>query len=115
MAIVRRASICRRSGDRKRCTQKVGGCARFQGYDGRIPKSVSYLPSRRFRRVKLNPAIVHRVSVISRIPRFGIVAALAGAMAVPAFSQAPEGRQRATGEAPTAKEEQSVPIPPETN
>jgi carboxypeptidase C (cathepsin A) len=37
------------------------------------------------------------------------------AMVVPAFSQAPEGRQRGTAEAPAAKEDQGVPIPPETN
>src|SRR5258708_16469776 len=36
-------------------------------------------------------------------------------MAMPASSQAPAGRQRGTGEAPAAREEQSVPIPPETN
>jgi carboxypeptidase C (cathepsin A) len=54
-------------------------------------------------------------SVVSRISRVGIVTGLAAAMVVPAVSQAPEGRQRGTGEAPAAREEQSVPIPPETN
>ncbi len=35
---------------------------------------------------------------------------------MPAFAQAPEGRQqRATGETPAAKEDQGTPIPPETN
>ena len=53
--------------------------------------------------------------VISRISWAGIVAALAAAMVVPAFSQTPEGRQRGTAEAPAAKEDQGVPIPPETN
>jgi carboxypeptidase C (cathepsin A) len=53
--------------------------------------------------------------VISRISCAGIVAGLAAAMVVPAFSQAPEGRQRGTAEAPAAKEDQGVPIPPETN
>jgi carboxypeptidase C (cathepsin A) len=51
-----------------------------------------------------------------RILQAGVVAVLAGATVVPAFSQAPEGRQRrAAGETPAAKEEQTVPIPPETN
>src|SRR3984893_14137025 len=59
--------------------------------------------------------MVAKLSVISRIPRIGLVAVLAAAMAMPAFSQAPEGRQRATGEAPAAKDEQSVAIPAETN
>jgi carboxypeptidase C (cathepsin A) len=53
--------------------------------------------------------------VISRISCAGIVAGLAAAMVVPAFSQAPEGRQRGTAEAPAAKEDQGIPIPPETN
>ncbi len=65
--------------------------------------------------MKLSLAIVTKFLVISRIPRIGLVAVLAGAMTLPAFSQAPEGRQRGTGEAPAAKDEQSVPIPPETN
>ncbi len=54
--------------------------------------------------------------LISRIPRFRIAVLLAGTMAMPLFAQAPEGRQqRATGEAPAAKEDQGIPIPPETN
>jgi carboxypeptidase C (cathepsin A) len=38
-------------------------------------------------------------------------------MVIPAYSQAQEGRQqqRGTGEAPAAKEDQGIPIPPETN
>jgi carboxypeptidase C (cathepsin A) len=45
------------------------------------------------------------------------MALLAGTMAMPALSQAPEGRQqqRATGETPAAREDQGTPIPPETN
>ena len=55
-----------------------------------------------------------KYAVISRISSVGMVAVLAGSM-VPAFSQAPEGRQRRRGEAPAAKEDQGIPIPPETN
>ena len=44
----------------------------------------------------------------------GVAAALAGALAMPALAQAPEGRQRGNAE-PAAHEEQTVPIPPETN
>jgi carboxypeptidase C (cathepsin A) len=43
------------------------------------------------------------------------VAALAGAMVMPAFSQAQGSGQRGSGEAPAAKEDQGIPIPPETN
>ena len=53
--------------------------------------------------------------VISRISCAGIVAGLAVVLAVPASSQAPEGRQRGAAEAPAAKEDQGIPIPPETN
>src|SRR5271154_479523 len=60
---------------------------------------------------------VFKFSLVSRISRVGVVVALAGTIAMPAFSQAPEGRQqqRATGETPAAKEDQGIPIPPETN
>jgi carboxypeptidase C (cathepsin A) len=70
-----------------------------------------------FRRVKLSLAIVFKFAVVSRIPRVGLVVALAGTMAMPAFSQAPEGRQQrgTTGETPAAREDQGIPIPPETN
>jgi carboxypeptidase C (cathepsin A) len=70
---------------------------------------------RRFRRVKLSLAIAGKFPVISCISRIVIVAVLTGAIAVPASSQTPEGRQRGTGDAPATKDEQSVPIPPETN
>jgi carboxypeptidase C (cathepsin A) len=40
--------------------------------------------------------------------------ALVGAMAMPALSQAPEGRQRGSGDGAAAKEDQGTPIPPET-
>src|SRR3984885_9923690 len=46
------------------------------------------------------------------------MAVVAGAMVMPAVSQAPEGRQqqqRGTGEASAAREDQGIPIPPETN
>lgn len=46
--------------------------------------------------------------------RFGAVIALAGALAAQGMAQAPEGRQRDTGDA-AKKEEAGVPIPPETN
>ena len=65
--------------------------------------------------MKLSLAVVSKFSVITRIPRVGLVAVLAGAITLPAFSQATEGRQRGTGDAAAAKDEQSVPIPPETN
>jgi carboxypeptidase C (cathepsin A) len=68
-----------------------------------------------FRRVKLSLATFFKFAVVYRIPRFGMVAALAGTIAISAFSQAPEGRQRTAGETPAAKEEPSIPIPPETN
>jgi carboxypeptidase C (cathepsin A) len=46
----------------------------------------------------------------------GTIAALVCGTAIPAFSQAPEGRQqRGTGEAAAAKEDPGIPIPPETN
>ncbi len=62
-------------------------------------------------------ATVFKFAVVSRIPRIGLVVALAGTMAMPAFSQAPEGRQQrgTTGETSAAKEDQGIPIPPETN
>jgi len=61
-------------------------------------------------------------SVVSRISSFGLVAGLATTMALPALAQAPEGRQQrgtaeasgARGEAPTSREDQGIPIPPET-
>jgi carboxypeptidase C (cathepsin A) len=58
-----------------------------------------------------------KFSVISRIPRVCGVTALAGAMMVSALAQTPEGQKRGTGEGAAAsqKEEQSVPIPPETS
>src|SRR3984885_2325917 len=46
------------------------------------------------------------------------MAVVAGAMVMPAVSQAPEGRQqqqRGTGETPAAREDPGIPIPPETN
>jgi carboxypeptidase C (cathepsin A) len=60
------------------------------------------------------------VFVISRIPRTFVVAVFAGAMVIPALAQAPvttttEGRPRGTGDVPAQKEEQSIPIPPETS
>jgi carboxypeptidase C (cathepsin A) len=70
---------------------------------------------RRFRRVKLSLPIAGKFFVISRIPRIVLVAVLTGAIALPASSQTPEERQRGTGDAPAAKDVQSVPIPPETN
>jgi carboxypeptidase C (cathepsin A) len=68
----------------------------------------------------LSLAIVSEVLhffVISRIPRFCVAAVLAGAMVAPALGQAPapEQRPRGTGDAAAPKEEQSVPIPPETS
>ena len=55
-------------------------------------------------------------AVISRIPRIFAVMALAAVMTIPAGAQTPEGQKRGTGEgAAPQKEEQSVPIPPETS
>jgi carboxypeptidase C (cathepsin A) len=58
-------------------------------------------------------------SVIHRIPRVGLIAALTGAMTLSAFAQTPEGRQRGEGQQRVAGEsqqgvEQGTPIPPET-
>ena len=65
---------------------------------------------------------VSSFSVIHRIPRAGLIAALAGAMTLSAYSQAPEGRQRGEGQQRAAgesqqgaREDQGTPIPPETN
>jgi carboxypeptidase C (cathepsin A) len=55
------------------------------------------------------------LSVVSRIPRILIVTALAGTMTMPSPAQAPEGQKRGTGDTTTQKEEQSVPVPPETS
>jgi carboxypeptidase C (cathepsin A) len=65
----------------------------------------------------LSPVIseVLNLFVVSRISRMLIVTALVGTMMVPALAQAPEGQKRGTGDATTQKEEQSVPIPPETS
>ena len=58
-------------------------------------------------------SMVFKYPLISRISSIGLVAGLAGSMAL---AQAPEGRQqRAAGEAPAAREDQGTPIPPETN
>ena len=65
--------------------------------------------------MKLSPALSVNFRLISRIPRIAILAVLAGAMTLPAASQAPEARQRPAGDTAAAKDEQSVPIPPETN
>jgi carboxypeptidase C (cathepsin A) len=59
----------------------------------------------------LNSSMGPRVFWFSR---FGAVIALAGALATQGMAQAPEGRQRDTGDA-AKKEEAGVPIPPETN
>src|ERR1700723_824529 len=70
------------------------------------------------RESELGLSIVFKRSLVSRTVCIGVVAALAGAMVMPAVSQTPEGRQqqqRGTGEAPAAREDQSIPIPPETN
>jgi carboxypeptidase C (cathepsin A) len=70
------------------------------------------------RESELGLSIVFKRSLVSRTVCIGVVAALAGAMVMPAVSQAPEGRQqqqRGTGETPPAREDQSIPIPPETN
>jgi carboxypeptidase C (cathepsin A) len=64
--------------------------------------------------VSTNVSGAVRFRLISRIPRLGVAAALAGALVMPALGQAPEGRQRGNAE-PAAHEEQTVPIPPETN
>jgi carboxypeptidase C (cathepsin A) len=55
--------------------------------------------------------------VISRIPRVCVWAVLAGVMVTPALGQAPapEQRPRGNSDAAAPKEEQSVPIPPETS
>jgi carboxypeptidase C (cathepsin A) len=76
-----------------------------------------YLNSKgKFQESKLGQASVSKVCLVSRVSRVGAVAALVAAMVVPAYSQAPEARQqRGSGEAPAAREEQSVPVPPETN
>ena len=58
---------------------------------------------------------VYKNFLISRILRTGLVAVLGGATVLPAVSQTAEGRQRTSGDTPPAKEEQGVPIPPETN
>src|SRR5437868_11276718 len=77
--------------------------------------SIFIVSTKEIPRVKLSPALVVKFRLISRILRIATLAFLAGAMALPASSQAPEGRQRPAGDAAAAKEEQSVPIPPETN
>jgi carboxypeptidase C (cathepsin A) len=68
---------------------------------------------------ELSLSIIHKnackIFLISRISRLGLMAALGGAMVLPAVSQTAEGRQRASGDTPPAKEEQGVPIPPETS
>jgi carboxypeptidase C (cathepsin A) len=65
---------------------------------------------------------VSRFSVIHRIPQAGLITALAGAMTLSAYAQAPEGRQRSEGQQRAAgesqqgaREDQGTPIPPETN
>jgi carboxypeptidase C (cathepsin A) len=57
-------------------------------------------------------SMAFKYSLISRISSVGLVAGLAGTMAL---AQAQEGRQqRGTGDAPAAREDQGLPIPPET-
>jgi carboxypeptidase C (cathepsin A) len=63
----------------------------------------------------LSVPTVFDLTLISRISRIGVVAALAGAMVMPSFSQTPESRQRGNNDAPAAKDDQGTPIPPETN
>ena len=60
--------------------------------------------NRKFPGEELGQSNVLKVSLISGISYVGVLAALAGAAVVPAFSQAQEGRQqRGTGEAPAAR------------
>jgi carboxypeptidase C (cathepsin A) len=88
----------------------------FEGYDGRVHKNVIKNLASFFGRKNLGQSTVFKVFLISRMSYIGILAALTGITAMPAFSQAPEGRpQRGTGEAPAAREDQGIPIPPETN
>jgi carboxypeptidase C (cathepsin A) len=54
------------------------------------------------------------MSFIFRVSRMGAIAAVAGALTMPATSQTPEGRQRPGADGAPTKEEQSIPIPPET-
>jgi carboxypeptidase C (cathepsin A) len=53
-------------------------------------------------------------SVVYRILLMVVVVALAGAISMPVLAQAAEGRQKDAGDA-SAKEEQSVPVPPEAS
>jgi carboxypeptidase C (cathepsin A) len=63
----------------------------------------------------LSLATVFESAVASRMSRIGMVGVLAATMAATAWSQAPEGRQRGAAEAPAAKDDTSIPIPPETS
>src|ERR1700754_2275838 len=62
----------------------------------------------------LTVADVCKISFLTRVSRVGAAVALTGALVIPVVAQAPEGRQRDTGDA-AKKEEAGVPIPPETN
>src|SRR6202789_1210455 len=56
-------------------------------------------------------SMVFKYPLISRISSVGLIAGLAGTMAL---AQAPEGRQRAAGEGAAVREDQGLTIPPET-
>src|ERR1700759_3978928 len=96
--------------------QKVINCGLFASYDGRAHQNVIESLTGIFGRKSLGQSRVFQMSLISRISYLGILAALAGMAVTPAFPQAQEGRQqRGNNEAPAARDDQGVPILPETN
>ena len=79
--------------------KKVGISLAFESYDGRVSKSVSQEIYIEIQESELGLSTVFKCGLAPSIVRISVIAALAGVVVAPAFSQAPEGRQqRGAGE-----------------